>query len=90
MAGKRDYAVIGVVDGSHSCNEDMVEYVKGMIPEPGTAVGQEFAIAKKNFSDVVDGILSGEEGLVSHTAVECLEEFKSNLTEYAATDAYLS
>jgi len=78
-------AVIGVVDGQHSCHEDIVEYVKGMIPEPGTAVGQEFAIAKKNFADLVDGITSGEEGLSSHSASECLEEFKSNLCEYAET-----
>jgi len=77
------HAVVGVVDGQHSCSEDMVECVKGMIPEPGTAVAQEYAIAKKNFSDLVDGISSGDEGLSSYTAAECLDEFKSNLSDYA-------
>ena len=76
-------AVVGVVDGQHSGNEDMVEYVKGMIPEPGTAVTQEYAIAKKNFIDLVDGISGGDEQLASYTAAECLEDFKANLSAYA-------
>jgi len=77
------HAVVGVVDGQHSVNEDMLEYVKGMIPEPGTAVAQEYAIAKKNFADLVDGISKGDEQMSSYTASECLEEFKTNLSEYA-------
>lgn len=77
------HAVVGIVDGQHSGNEDMVEYVKGMIPEPGTAVAQEYAIAKKNFADLVDGIASGDEQLSSYTGAECLEEFKANLLEYS-------
>ena len=77
------HTVVGVVDGQHSCSADMIEYVKGMIPEPGTAVSQEYSIAKKNFSDLVDGISSGDEGLASYTAAECLDEFKKNLSDYA-------
>lgn len=77
------HAVVGVVDGQHSGNEDMVEYVKGMVPEPGTAVSQEYSIAKKNFADLVEGIASGDEQLSSYTASECLEDFKANLSDYA-------
>ena len=79
----KTHAVVGVVDGQHSGNEDMVEYVKNMVPEPGTAVGQEYAIAKKNFSDLVGGISSGDEQLSSYSAAECLEDFKANLEEYS-------
>lgn len=82
MAAKT-HAVVGVVDGQHSGSEDMVEYVKGMISEPGTAVGQEYAIAKKNFSDLVSGVSSGDEELTSYTASECLEDFKANLSDYS-------
>ena len=82
MAAKTN-AVVGVVDGQHSGNEDMVEYVKGVIPEPGTAVGQEYAIAKKNFKDLVSGIATGDEQLGSYTAAECLEDFKANLADYS-------
>ena len=77
------HTVVGVVDGQHSCSADMIEYVKGMIPEPGTAVSQEYSIAKKNFSDLVDGISSGDEGLASYTAAECLDEFKKNLSDHS-------
>lgn len=77
------HAVVGVVDGQHSGNEDMVEYVKGMVPEPGTAVAQEYAMTKKNFADLVDGIANGDEQLSSYSAAECLDEFKANLADYA-------
>ena len=30
-------AVVGVVGAEHSCQDDMVEYVKGLTSEPGTA-----------------------------------------------------
>jgi len=82
-AATNSTTVVGVVDGQHSGNEDMVEYVKGMIPEPGTAVAQEYAMTKKNFQDLVAGISSGDEQLSSYTAAECLEDFKANLDEYS-------
>mmetsp|Transcript_18458 Transcript_18458/g.45756 ORF Transcript_18458/g.45756 Transcript_18458/m.45756 type:complete len:500 (-) Transcript_18458:26-1525(-) len=82
LASANGHAVVGVVGAEHSCHEDMVEYVKGMIPEPGTAVAEEYAIAKKNFADLVNGIASGDEGLSCYDADECLEDFKANLLEY--------
>lgn len=82
LATASGHAVVAVVGADHSCNEDMVEYMKGMIPEPGTAVAEEYAIAKKNFSDLVDGIANGDEGLSCYSAEEMLEEFKENLLNY--------
>jgi hypothetical protein len=83
LAAAEDHTVVGVVGAEHSCQEDMVEYVKGMIPEPGTAVAEEYAMAKKNFADLVNGISTGDEGLSCYSSDECLEDFKANLLEYA-------
>ena len=85
LAAAAGHTVVGVVGAEHSCHEDMVEYVKGMIPEPGTAVAEEYAIAKKNFADLVNGIVTGDEGLSCYSADECLEDFKANLLEYVET-----
>eukprot|EP00934_Nitzschia_sp_Nitz4_P007357 Nitzschia sp. Nitz4//scaffold166_size90379//45245//46826//NITZ4_005059-RA/size90379-augustus-gene-0.12-mRNA-1//-1//CDS//3329538202//7347//frame0 len=79
-------AVVGVVGAEHSWSDDMVEYVKGMIPEPGTAVAEEYALAKKNFADLVTSISSGNEGLACYRGEEVLDEFKANFVEY--TEAY--
>ena len=83
LAAAAGHAVVGVVDAQHSCSDDMVEYVKAMIPEPGTAVAEEYAMAKKNFSDLVSSIASGKEGLACYSSEECLEDFKANLLAYA-------
>lgn len=82
LAAAAGHAVVGVVGADHSCHADMVEYVKAMIPEPGTAVAEEYAMAKKNFGDLVHGVSTGEEGLSCYSSDECLEEFKQNLLDY--------
>lgn len=82
LAKAAGHTVVGVVGAEHSCHEDMVEYVKGMIPGPGTAVAEEYAMAKKNFADLVNGISTGDEGLSSFSANECLEDFKANFLAY--------
>mmetsp|Transcript_98195 Transcript_98195/g.274918 ORF Transcript_98195/g.274918 Transcript_98195/m.274918 type:complete len:498 (-) Transcript_98195:106-1599(-) len=82
LAAASGHAVVGVVDADHSCSEDMLEYVKAMIPEPGTAVSEEYAIAKKNFADLVNGVSTGDEGLSCYSAEEQLEEFKTNFLAY--------
>jgi hypothetical protein len=79
------HAVVGVVDAQHSCHDDMVEYIKAMIPEPGTAVAEEYAMAKKNFADLVRCVATGNEGLACYDAKECLDDFKENLLKYAET-----
>ena len=82
LAAADGHAVVGVVGSEHSCHDDMNEYVKAMIPEPGTAVPEEYAIAKKNFAELVHSISSGDEGLSCYKADECLADFKANLMEY--------
>lgn len=83
LAADAGNAVVAVVGGEHSFSDDMVEYVKGMIPEPGTAVAEEYAIAKKNFADLVDGVSTGNDGLSCYSADEQLADFKENLMKYA-------
>ena len=83
IAAAAGHAVVGVVDSQHSCHDDMLEYVKAMIPEPGTAVAEEYAMAKKNFADLVNGVSTGDEGLACYGADECLDDFKANLIGYA-------
>lgn len=75
-------AVVAVVGGEHSHSEDMVEYVKGMVSEPGTAVAEEYAIAKKNFADLVHGVSTADEGLSCFSSAEQLSDFKENLLQY--------
>lgn len=82
LAAAAGHAVVGVVGAEHSFSEDMREYVKAMIPEPGTAVSEEYAIAKKNFADLVHGVSTGDEGLSCFSAEEQLEDFKNNYLAY--------
>jgi hypothetical protein len=82
LAAAAGHAVVGVVGAEHSCQEDIVEYVKAMIPEPGTAVAEEYAMAKKNFGDLVQGISTGNEGISCYSSDDCLEDFKANLLVY--------
>ena len=82
LASAAGHAVVGVVGAEHSFSEDMLEYVKAMIPEPGTAVSEEYAIAKKNFADLVHGVSTGDEGLSCYSPSEQLEEFKTNYLAY--------
>lgn len=83
MAAAAGNAVVGVVGAEHSCNTDLVEYVKAMVPEPGTAVAEEYAIAKKNFADLVHGVSTGDEGLSCYSSDQCLEDFKANVVKYS-------
>lgn len=82
LAAASGHAVVGVVGAEHSFSEDLVEYVKAMIPEPGTAVGEGYALAKKNFADLVQSISSGNEGLSCYSSAEQLDEFKTNYLAY--------
>ena len=75
-------AVIAILDGTHSGNEDMVECIKGLVPEPGTAIPEEFALSKKLFIDLVHGISSGDEGIKTSPPERYLEDFKTNFLDY--------
>lgn len=88
LASAAGNAVVGVVGGEHSGDEDMMELVKGLIAEPGTAVPEEYALSKKNFADLVEGISTGNEGIPPAKADEFLADFKENFVAYS--EAYPS
>jgi len=85
LASDAGHTVVGVVGANHAAHDNMNEYVKAMVPEPGTAVAESYALCKKAFADLVGSISSGDEGLTKYSAAECLEEFKENLLAYAET-----
>lgn len=83
LASAAGHAVIGVVGGEHSGDEDMMELVKGLIEEPGTAVPEEYALSKKNFANLVQGISSGDEGIPPAKPSDFLDDFKTNFIAYS-------
>ena len=83
IASKAGNAVVAVLDAEHSGEEDIVEYVKALVDEPGTAVPEEYALSKKNFADLVHSISSGDEGIAPMNADQYVEDFKANLVAYS-------
>lgn len=91
LADASGNAVVAVVDGQHSGHEEMVDVVKGLTSEPGTAVAEEYALCKANFRDLVVKTVEGED----HTSYDFdtnqynfLSDFKANLLDYV--EAYPS
>jgi hypothetical protein len=82
LASAGGHAVVAVVGGEHSGNEALMECVKGLIREPGTAVPEEYALSKKNFTTLVAGISSGDDGILTPPASKYLEDFKENFLKY--------
>jgi hypothetical protein len=82
LASSAGHAVVAVVGGEHSGNEALMECVKGLVNEPGTAVPAEYALSKKNFANLVDGIASGDDGIKTPSPDQYLEEFKQNFMDY--------
>ena len=82
VASKAGHAVVAVVGGEHTGNDDFMECVKGLMEEPGTAVPEEYALSKKRFIDLVASISSGDEGIKTTPPQEYLEEFKANFLKY--------
>lgn len=85
LASAEGHAVVAVLGGEHSGNEMIMECVKGLVNEPGTAVPDVYALAKKNFMDLVGGIASGNEGIANTKAEDYLAEFKENFLNYVVT-----
>lgn len=83
LASAKGHAVVAVVGAEHSGNETMMECIKGMVQEPGTAVPEEYALSKANFRDLVKSISSGDEGIAKASADVYLQDFKNNLLDYA-------
>lgn len=88
MATSAGHGVVAVVDGQHSGSKDMMESLKAMIPEPGTAVPEEYAMVKANFRQLVHQIASGNsfDDTTQTAADDYLQTFKENLMDY--TKAY--
>jgi len=84
-------AVVAVLDGQHSGNSEMVDVVKGLTAEPGTAVSQEYAIFKANFRDLVEKTVAGDDFTsfdLTNNQYNFLSDFKANLLDYV--EAYPS
>lgn len=82
LATAEGNAVVAVVGGEHSGNSELVDSIKGMAAEPGTAVPEEYAMVRKNFYELVDATVNGEPTPSMDTNV-MLEDFKKNLLDYA-------
>jgi hypothetical protein len=84
LASASGHAVVAVVDSQHSGNDDFFEVLKGMVPEPGAVVPEEYAISKKKFEELVSSVCTGEDGLKSNktTGADYLKDFKANLLDY--------
>lgn len=83
LANASGHAVVAVVDGQHSGHDEMVDTIKGIISEPGTAVAEEYAVCKANFRELVHKTAMGDDytsdKLDTH---QYLSDFKANLLEY--------
>jgi len=87
VASSKGHAVVAVVNSEHSGNETFMEALKGLVAEPGTAVPEEYALSKKRFADLVEGISSGKDGTEkAPSAEEYLADFKKNFV--AQCEAY--
>lgn len=78
------HAVIGVVDAQHSGNDCLLEALKGVVPEPGAVVPEEYAISKKRFAELVASVCTGDDGtsLKDASGEDFLKDFKANLMDY--------
>lgn len=83
LASSAGHAVVAVVGGEHSGNEDLMECMKWLIPEPGTAVPEGYALSKKLFQELVSGISRGDEGIAKPSPEEYVEAFKKNFIDYS-------
>ena len=61
LASASGNAVVAVVDGQHSGHSEMVDTIKGLSSEPGTAVAEEYALCKANFRDLVEKTVEGDD-----------------------------
>uniref|UniRef100_A0A7S1YPB3 Uncharacterized protein n=1 Tax=Ditylum brightwellii TaxID=49249 RepID=A0A7S1YPB3_9STRA len=84
LASSSGQAVVAVVDGQHSGNDAMVDVIKGMTAEPGTAVAESYATIKANFRDLVQKTSEGDDPSSWNTydSEAFLSDFKENLFDY--------
>jgi len=78
------HAVVAVVGGEHSGNDDMCDIVKGLIEEPGFMVPEEYAVIKQPFKELVEDTVMGNETSSTFDSDQFLTDFKQNVMDYAA------
>lgn len=77
-------AVVGVVGGEQSGSDEVVDIMKNFTKEPGFVVGEEYALMKKNFQDLVMQTVSGEEIDMQPNVDEFIKDFHGQVVDYAA------
>lgn len=83
LASAGGCAVVAVVDGQHSGNDEMVDVVKGLTREPGFAVSEEYALCKANFRDEVLSAVNGQDVTGERfDPTAFLADFRRNLLDY--------
>lgn len=87
MATSKNMAVVAVVGGEHSGNDEMCDIIKGLTNEPGTMVPEEYAMVKSQFNDLVNTVVTGTTTTSTSTtdADTFLSDFQQNLLDYIAT-----
>ena len=83
LASSSGLAVVGVVSGEQSGNDEFVDALKCMTNEPGTIVPEEFACLKANFREVVNSAVDGGAVGNSFNADKFVADFQKSLLEYA-------
>lgn len=85
IADASGHAVVAVVDGQHSGHQEMMDTVKGLTSEPGTAVPEEYALCKANFRDLVETTVAGDDYTsfdFDTNQHQFLSDFKKNVLDY--------
>lgn len=77
-------AVVAVVGGEHSGNDDLCDIVKGLAREPGCVVPEEYAMVKQSLRDLVKTVTHPTPPESYDTDV-FLQDFQQNLLDYIAT-----
>jgi hypothetical protein len=82
LASADGLAVVGVVSGEQSGNDEFVDALKYMTNDPGTIVPEEFACLKANFREIVNSTIDGGAVGESFDADKFLADFQKNLLKY--------
>lgn len=85
LASSEGHAVMAVVSGNQSGNDEFVDSVKAMISEPGTAVPEEYALVKGVFQDLVQKTVEGEDMDTYFSAADAdsfVNDFMENALAY--------
>ena len=76
-------AVVAVVAGHQTGNDEFVDSIKTMLPEPSIVVPEEMVMRRAEFRDLVQAVEQGEEVEDMDPQV-FVSDFQKNLLEYAA------